>query len=75
MDEVRDRMRANLLERELNEKGYFLETSSEEEGINNLGGYMIIDGSLNACVGGSRFDFTLDDVEDYVNWLNEQEEE
>jgi len=70
-----DKIRENRLRRQLANQGYLLRKSRAAESIDNLGGYMIISAGTNAIVGGPRFDFTLDDVDDYVNWLNEQEEE
>jgi hypothetical protein len=36
--------------------------------LDHLGGYMLIDIDYNAIVGGSRFDWSLDDCEE---WLGE----
>ena len=33
---------------------------------NNQQGYLIVFVPYNACVGGPNFDFTLEDVEDFV---------
>lgn len=57
------------LRRALNKHGYALHKSRKSTGIDNLGGYMIVDLSTNACVGGSRYDLTLDDVLDWVEYL------
>ena len=54
------------LRRALYEAGYLLRKGRGKINIDNLGGYMIIDYSINAVVRGSRFDLELDDVEDFA---------
>lgn len=54
------------LRRALHKHGYSLHKSRKQISADNLGGYMIEDTSLKACVAGSRYDYTLDDV---AEWL------
>lgn len=54
------------LRRALNKHGYSIRKSRQAIGIDNLGGFMIVDDNINACVGGSRYDLTLDDIADFL---------
>ena len=47
--------------------GYVLHRSRRGFSANNLGGYMIVDPDINACVAGSRFDLEPADVEDWFS--------
>ena len=59
--------REQTLRRRLQKAGYALHKSRAKNiHPNDFGGYMIVDVRLNAVVGGSRFDFDLEDVEDFV---------
>lgn len=56
------------LRRLLKEEGYTLVKSRKRNfDFNNQGGYMVVDDRINACVGGARFDWDLDDVNEFVN--------
>lgn len=35
--------------------------------LDHFGEYMLVDADRNAIVGGQRFDWTLDDIEDYLS--------
>ncbi len=55
------------LRRRLQKAGYALHKSRAKSiYANDFGGYMIVDVRLNAVVGGGKFDFDLEDVEDFV---------
>jgi hypothetical protein len=43
--------------------GYRVHKSRAQEGLDNFGGYMLIHASSTGVVGGSRFDWSLDDIE------------
>jgi hypothetical protein len=45
--------------------GLVVRKSRQAEGIDNLGGFMLVDAELGGCVQGSRFDMTPEDVIDY----------
>lgn len=54
--------------------GYVLHRSRRGISLDNLGGYMIVDPYINACVAGSRFDLEPTDVEDWFAWLTSTSE-
>lgn len=54
------------LRRALNKHGYALRKSRKPVGLDNLGGYMIVDIYHNAVVAGPRYDLSLEDVS---GWL------
>ena len=60
-------MSYNKIRRTLNKAGYGLIKSRSRINFDNLGGYMIIDNSVNAVVAGSRYELTLDDVLDFIS--------
>lgn len=47
--------------------GYRLHKSRLMLGINNLGGYRIVDPDLNAVMAGEHFDMGAKEVEDWLN--------
>ena len=56
------------LRRRLKKEGYILKKSRIRTiNADNFGEYMIIDGRINGIVGGSRFDYSLEDVEQFLN--------
>ena len=58
------------LRRALAREGYQLcKSRARNWSIDNQQGYMIVDVSTNACVRGPRFDESLDDIHDFVDWL------
>ena len=59
------------LRRALNKHGYSLHKSRKGISADNLGGYMIVNYYMNACVGGSRYDMNLDDVSDFLRMVCE----
>jgi hypothetical protein len=62
-----EKQRESKARRELQKHGYILHKSRKRNwSINDQQGYMIVDGSVNGCVGGSNFDFSLQDVEAFV---------
>lgn len=54
------------LRRALNKHGYALHKSRKPFGMDNLGGYMIVDIYHNAVVAGDRYSFSLEDVSDWL---------
>ena len=55
------------LRRALDKCGYALHKSRAMLSPDNLGGYMIVDLQTNAVGGGSRFELSLDDVQEFAN--------
>ena len=52
----------------LNKNGYRLRNSRRiYPTIDDMGGYMIVDAYINGVVGGSRYDYNLNDVESFIN--------
>lgn len=51
-------------------KGYTLHKSRQSLSADNLGGYMIVDPSTNACLEGARYDCASGFVEE---WLKDRE--
>jgi hypothetical protein len=48
-------------------QGYLLRKSRiREVNLDNLGGYMLIDANMNCIVAGSRWDLSLEEVEDWL---------
>ncbi len=60
------------LRRALNKQGYSLHKSCKAVGANNCGGYMIVNYYINGVVAGSDYDYSLEDV---AEWLRERCEE
>jgi hypothetical protein len=58
--------RESTLRRRLAKEGYSLRKSRKSICLDNFGDYMIIDTYKNYVVAGSRYDYTLDDVEDFL---------
>ena len=54
------------LRRALNKHGYALHKSRKPFGLDNLGGYMIVDIYNNAVVAGARYDLSLEDVSEWL---------
>lgn len=59
------------LRRALYKAGYSLHKARGKVNINNLGGYMIVDYRLNACVQGNRYELDLADVENFLQYVSE----
>lgn len=58
------------LKRKLGGKGYRLDKSmTKTTNADNQGGYMIVDLNSRKVVDGSRYELTLEDVEDFFNQL------
>ena len=62
-----EKARESRLRRRLQGYGYLLRKSRGTVCADNLGEYMIVDASTNGIVRGARFDYTLDDVEEFLN--------
>ena len=60
-----NKQKEKQLRRKLAEQGFGLTKSRKPQGIDNQGGFMITDLKTNAVVQGSRFELTLEDVENY----------
>ena len=66
-----EKLRENRIRRQLSKLGYGLHKSHKKTlTCDDLLGYMIYHRGYNVCVAGSRFEYTLDDVEE---WLAEEE--
>lgn len=52
--------------RALSKEGYTLHKSRKPIGIDNFGQYMVIDCRTNAVILGSRYDYSLNDI---LDWL------
>jgi hypothetical protein len=62
-----DKAKENRLRRQAQRLGLIIKKSMARNiGINNLMGWMIIDGQTNSVVAGSRFELNLEDVENYL---------
>lgn len=56
------------LKRYLKKRGYTLVKSRKQNiDYDNQGGYMVIDNRTNFAVGGARFDWSLEDVQEFVD--------
>lgn len=55
--------------RALNSIGYALRKSRSPFGIDNMGEYMIVDLRSNVVVAGPRFDLSLEDVPEWLEYL------
>ena len=63
-----EKSRENKLRRRLiDECGYTLRKSRKSISLDNLGEYMIVDAYTNGVVRGARFDWSLDDVEEFLD--------
>jgi hypothetical protein len=60
-------MNENQLRQQLQKKGYKLQKSKKPLSIDNLGGYMITEMNNNSLVSGSRYELTLEDVQEFIN--------
>jgi hypothetical protein len=63
--------RARRLARRL---GMYVTKSRQQISIDNLGDFMLVEAARNFVVGGSRFDWTADDIIDYCRKLEASEE-
>ncbi len=62
-----EKVREKQLRRWAGRLGYELRKNrARRSGINNQGGYMIVDTNLNAVVHGANFDESLDEVEVFL---------
>ena len=62
------RTKEQRLRRALKKEGYQLQKSRKRNiDADNQGGYMVIITASNACAGGARYDWTLDDVERFIS--------
>jgi hypothetical protein len=52
----------------------YVTKSRQQISIDNLGDFMLVDAARNFVVGGSRFDWTADDIIDYCRKLEASEE-
>lgn len=61
-----EKNREQRLRRALNKVGYTLHKSRKAFSLDNLGGYMIVWLRYNSVAAGSQFEFSLDDVEEWL---------
>ena len=57
-----------MIRRKFRNAGYVIKKSRRAYGINNGGGYQVIDATLNAIVAGENFNLELEELE---VWLKE----
>ena len=63
-----EKAKESRLRRQLAKMGYILRKSRIRNWHgDNFGGYMIIEARYNGIIAGSRFQLSLDDVEQFVN--------
>ena len=63
-----ERAAEQRLRRHLKRRGYTLIKSRKQiVDYDNQGGYMVVDNRTNYAVGGARFDWSLDDVQEFVD--------
>ena len=65
---MKNKCKENMIRRKFRNAGYAIKKSRRAYGINNWGGYQVIDAALNAIVAGENFDLELEELED---WLKE----
>ena len=67
MAEKVDKVRENRARRWATRLGLQLAKSRAKRiHADNFGGYMIIDASINGCIQGSKFDLSIEEVEEYL---------
>ena len=71
MEEMESKNRETVLRRKAQEAGYAIHKSRKAISPDNLGGYMIVDTSINAVVAGSNYELDLDAVEELLNSIEE----
>ncbi len=63
-----DKVRENKTRRHAERLGFMLKKSRARNwNINDQGGYMLVDISTNVVIQGSRFDWSLSDIEGYLD--------
>jgi hypothetical protein len=60
----------SAIRRALRKAGYSLHKSHKGFSADNLGGFMVVDLYNNACVSGPRYELSLDDVSEWLEWVN-----
>ena len=65
---MKNKSKENMIRRKFRNAGYVIKKRRREYGINNWGGYQVIDATLNAIVAGENFNLELEDLE---VWLKE----
>jgi hypothetical protein len=56
----------NRLRKLAHRRGYRIQKSRRQVDMDNFGEYMLIDIRFNAAILGSRYDATLDDIEEFL---------
>ena len=62
-----EKSRANKLRRALYKADCLMRKSRADISIDNFGGYMIISLDSNSVAAGSRYELSLEDVQEWVN--------
>lgn len=57
-----EKNRESRLRKRANRKGYGIKKSRAGLSVDNQGGYMVFDRTLNSVLFGARFDATLDEI-------------
>ena len=65
---MKNKCKENMIRRKLRNAGYVIKKSRRAYGINNWGGYQVIDATLNVIVAGENFNLELEELEE---WLKE----
>jgi hypothetical protein len=60
-------MNQNQLRHQLKKQGFKMQKSKKPLSIDNLGGYRITEMNNNSLVSGSRYELTLEDVQEFIN--------
>jgi hypothetical protein len=65
-EEITEKAEESKYRRLLRRQGYLLRKSRRGLGLNNQGGYMIVDAERNYIAAGQRFEMFLDDLREWV---------
>lgn len=73
--ERRERRRESSLRKKLDRRGHKLHKSRAAISADNFGGYQIIEMYAGYVVDGTRFELSLDDVEEWLSDYDREESE
>ena len=65
---MKHKSKENMIRRKFRNAGYVIKKSRRAYGINNWGGYQVIDATLNTIIAGENFNLELEELE---IWLKE----
>lgn len=72
MTTITEKNREQRLRRALNKRGYSLHKSRRAFNADNLGGYLIANQQNNTLIAGERFNLSLDDVNEWLEYLERE---